>query len=230
MKPKKSESVNMEKKKPIFQLIGLLIVLSFILLAFEWSSSTIRINKLGELSENQEVEEIVPLTRVELPKQDVIPPRPILTNLINIIPDDPEIVDDLFLGSSESNENDRIVVMQSPDEVRDPEIFIFVEEMPMFPGCKTKAETDAAIKRFIASNIQYPEDARANNVQGKVFISFVISKEGKVTMVRIIRGVSEELDQEALRVVQLLPDFSPGRQGTEFVRVGYNIPINFKVQ
>lgn len=230
MKPKKSESVNMEKKKPIFQLIGLLIVLSFILLAFEWSSSTIRINKLGELSENQEVEEIVPLTRVELPKQDVIPPRPILTNLINIIPDDPEIVDDLFLGSSESNQNDRIVVMPSPDEVRDPEIFIFVEEMPMFPGCKTKAETDAAIKRFIASNIQYPEDARTNNVQGKVFISFVISKEGKVTMVRIIRGVSEELDQEALRVVQLLPDFSPGRQGTEFVRVGYNIPINFKVQ
>ncbi|MCF8294636.1 MAG: energy transducer TonB [Bacteroidales bacterium] len=230
MKPKKSESVNMEKKKPIFQLIGLLIVLSFILLAFEWSSSTNRINKLGELGNNQEVEEIIPVIRIELPKEEVVPPRPILTNIINIIPDDPEINDVLFLGSSESNENDRIVVMPSPDEEGDPEIRYIVEEMPMFPGCKTKEETDAAIKRFIASNIQYPEDARTNNVQGKVHVSFVINKVGKVTMVRIIRGVSEDLDLEALRVVQLLPDFSPGRQGTEFVRVGYNIPINFKVQ
>ncbi len=104
------------------------------------------------------------------------------------------------------------------------EVFFVVEEMPEFPG------GEMALRQFIADNVDYPEDAQKNGTQGKVFVSFVVSKDGSVADAKIVRGVSPSLDAEALRVVISLPKWVPGKQKGQAVNVSYTVPINFVLQ
>jgi TonB family protein len=109
-----------------------------------------------------------------------------------------------------------------PAEEYDP--FVVVEEMPTFPG------GDAALLQFIGEKTIYPESAKTQNIQGKVIIRFCISPKGKVVMASVLKGVSPELDKEALRVVNTLPVFVPGKQGGKAVPVWYMVPIAFTLQ
>jgi TonB family protein len=102
--------------------------------------------------------------------------------------------------------------------------YVVVEEMPMFPG------GDAELLKFIGENTRYPEDAKLSNVQGRVIIRFCITAEGGVSMVSVLKGVSPSLDAEAIRVVQTLPEFKPGRQGGVTVPVWYMVPITFTLK
>jgi TonB family protein len=108
------------------------------------------------------------------------------------------------------------------EETYDP--FVVVEQMPLFPG------GDGALLKFIGENTIYPENAKVQNVQGKVIIRFCISPKGKVVMASVLKGVSPELDSEAIRVVNTLPDFLPGRQGGKAVPVWYMVPIAFTLR
>lgn len=115
-------------------------------------------------------------------------------------------------------------------------IFTIVENMPSYKGCeniedeksKQKCTTDKILAYF-SENINYPEEAKAKGIEGRVFISYIVEKDGNVTDVQILRGIpgGEILDNEAVRVVESLPDFNPGTQRGETVAVRYNIPINF---
>jgi TonB family protein len=102
--------------------------------------------------------------------------------------------------------------------------FVVVEEMPMFPG------GDAELLRYIAENIQYPKNAHDNNIQGRVFVQFVVTAQGTIGETRILRGVDPELDAEAVRVIKTLPTFKPGRQGGVAVPVWYQTPITFQLR
>jgi TonB family protein len=106
----------------------------------------------------------------------------------------------------------------------DEQIFFVVEEMPEFPG------GEMALRQFIANNVKYPDDAMKNGIQGKVYVTFVVSKVGSVAGAKIARGVSPSLDAEALRVVNSLPKWEPGKQKGQTVNVSYTIPINFVLQ
>ena len=98
------------------------------------------------------------------------------------------------------------------------------EQMPEFPGGQ------AGLLTFICNNIQYPEDAANNNAQGKVYVKFVVTRIGKVENVQIARSSGNEaLDQEALRVCRMLPDFIPGRENGKAVDVFYTVPVTFKL-
>ena len=83
---------------------------------------------------------------------------------------------------------------------------------------------------FISRNIKYPVSAFRNGIQGKVILRFVVSKTGKVVRVEVIRSLSPECDKEAIRVIELLPDFIPGKLNGENVSVWYTMPITFKLQ
>lgn len=229
MELKKNENANLESKKSIFILTGFVIVLSIILLAFEWSTSTSRAGDLGDLGDINIEDEIIPVTRVEEVKPPEAPPRPQITEILNIVEDDVEIEDEIEIQDSESDENTQIEIMDMDEEEEEAQIFFIAEDMPLFPGCASKEETDAAIQKFIRENIKFPEIARENGIQGRVFVSFVVSKTGKITDVKILRGVDAALDQEAIRVISSLPSFTPGKQRGKPVRVGYNVPINFKL-
>jgi periplasmic protein TonB len=102
--------------------------------------------------------------------------------------------------------------------------FVVVEEMPMFPG------GDAELLKYIAEHTNYPEIAKENNIQGRVIVRFCVTSKGGVNQVSILKGVDPELDAEAIRVVNTLPAFKPGKQGGKPVPVWYMVPITFTLK
>jgi len=106
----------------------------------------------------------------------------------------------------------------------DEQVFFIVEDMPEFPG------GDLALRKFIANSVQYPALAQENGIQGKVYVTFVVSADGTVANASIARGVDPILDKEALRVVNALPRWKPGYQRGKPVNVSYTVPINFVMQ
>lgn len=99
------------------------------------------------------------------------------------------------------------------------EIFDVVEEQPEFPGGIDK------LYKFISVNFKYPESCRAANVQGKIYVQFIVNKKGKIENVHVIRGIHKDLDAEAIRVVKKMPKWKPGKQRGKKVKVRYNLPI-----
>ena len=119
------------------------------------------------------------------------------------------------------------VVEQKQEEVQEKEeqqVFVVVEGMPELPG------GELALRTYIAKAIVYPTVAQENGIQGKVFVTFVVNKDGSVSNAKIARGVDASLDSEALRVVSTLPKWKPGKQRGVPVRVSYTVPISFKLQ
>jgi len=110
------------------------------------------------------------------------------------------------------------------EEVKEEQVFVVVEEMPEFPG------GELALRKYIAKAIVYPTIAQENGIQGKVFVNFVVNKDGSVSNAKIARGVDPSVDQEALRVVSTLPKWKPGKQRGVPVRVSYTVPISFKLE
>ncbi len=112
----------------------------------------------------------------------------------------------------------------APLDANTDEVFKVVEVDPEFPG------GEEALYKYLAENIKYPEKAKNNKVEGRVYITFVIEKDGTVSDAKVLRSVNEELDAEALRVINAMPKWKPGTQRGMPVRVQYNIPITFKLQ
>ena len=104
------------------------------------------------------------------------------------------------------------------------QVFTVVEQMPMFPG------GNAGLMKYLASNVQYPEVAAKNGVQGRVVVGFVIECDGSITNVEILRGVDPSLDREAMRVVKAMPKWVPGKKNGAVVRVKYQVPVSFRLQ
>jgi protein TonB len=99
-----------------------------------------------------------------------------------------------------------------------------VEQMPEFPG------GESAMARFLHDNIKYPSIAAENGVQGKVYVNFIVDRQGAISNVKVVRGVDPAVDREAIRVVKSMPKWIPGRQNGEAVRVSFTVPINFVLQ
>ena len=108
------------------------------------------------------------------------------------------------------------------NETRKP--FDVVEQMPQFPGGTT------AMMEYLSKSVRYPEEAHKNGIQGRVIITFVVESDGSITEAHIVRSVNPLLDAEALRVVNAMPNWTPGMQNGEPVRVKYTLPITFKLQ
>jgi TonB family protein len=102
-------------------------------------------------------------------------------------------------------------------------IYYVVEKMPQFPGGESE------LMNYIAKSIKYPADAQAKGIQGRIITRFVVNKQGKVEQAEIIRGVDLSCDNEALRVINAMPQFIPGEQNGEKVSVYYTLPITFKL-
>ncbi len=110
-----------------------------------------------------------------------------------------------------------------PDQIGEEEPFVVVEQMPQYPGGEVE------ILNFIRDNTKYPEAARANKMEGKVIIRFIVNTQGKAEGISILKGVDPELDFEAVRVVSMLSGFKPGMQGGKAVNVWYMVPVNFEI-
>ena len=212
MIPKKDPKISLENKKNMFFQIGLAITLVIVLIAFEWKSYDRSNYNLGDLNLDDMEEEIIPITRQEVKP----PPPPPPPEIIEIVEDEVEIENEVEIEETDTDE-DEIIEIEEDDE----EFFMVVENMPEFPG------GDLGLMKFIQKNVRYPAIAKEYNITGKVYVSFIVDRQGKVTNVKIVRGVDKNLDAEALRVVSLLPKYRPGQQRGKAVRVMFTIPINF---
>lgn len=109
------------------------------------------------------------------------------------------------------------------EEPLENDVYTIVENMPEFPGGQD------SLFKFLAKNIIYPKEAKEKGIQGKVYVNFTIEEDGSVNHVKIIRGVHPLLDNEAVRVIKLLPKWKPGTQRGKTVKVSYNLPITFNM-
>lgn len=154
----------------------------------------------------------------EVPDDEQVPTKDELSHTM-IGTENVEGTDSVFF-----DQPDVQVVSEPVPEKKPEEAFSFVEVMPSFPG------GSGALAKYLAENTSYPSFAREAEIQGKVFISFVVEADGRVTNVEVVRNLHPALDEEAARVVASMPNWIPGEQNQQPVRVRYTLPITFQIR
>jgi TonB family protein len=127
---------------------------------------------------------------------------------------------DNFRLSIQTTEDNPVQIIRNNND----SIYQIVEEMPQFPG------GEKAMMEYVAKNVKYPQEAKDKEIQGRVFVSFVIEKDGSVNEVKVERGIGGGCDEEAVRVVKAMPKWKPGKQDGKPVRVSYMMPFFFKLE
>lgn len=229
MEAKKNRKTDLENKKRTFLLFGLVFSLSLVLLAFEWKTKPSLPSSLGTLEVPDLVFELPPITRPLEQKQEIIQPQAV--EVIKIVDNATDILSSLDIFNTEIDGGTGIDVMPIVYQIKDEkevenemQVHIIVEEMPEFPGGQ------AALAVYLRNNLQYPPLASDTGISGKVYVQFVVNKDGSITDVQVTRGVDASLDKEAVRVVANMPKWKPGKQGGKPVRVSYSLPVNFILQ
>jgi protein TonB len=146
---------------------------------------------------------------------------------IKIVEDDVEVEDELDIdveADDQTEVEEYVPPVEDEEEVEEAEIFTVVESMPTFPGGM------GALMKYLAENIKYPPLAKESGIQGRVFINFVVEPDGRISNVKVLRGIGGGCDEEAVRVVKSMPKWSPGKQRGKPVRVSYNLPVKFTLQ
>lgn len=225
MEAKKSKKADLEMKKSIFLQLGFVVAFTFVLLAFNYKSYERGSGLDIQVQVDNTPEEIIPITKQEVKPPPPPPPRQI--TIINIVEDDVDVEDDIEIDVEADQTTeiaDFVPVMKVEEEIEELEIFTVVESMPEFPG------GDAARMKFLQDNIKYPQLARESGIQGTVYVTFVVETNGRVTDVRVLRGIGGGCDEEAVRVIQMMPNWNAGKQRGKPVRVQFNMPIRFTLQ
>lgn len=221
METKKTPKADLENKKRIFLQIGLAVTLLLVLVAFEWKTYERPVYDLGTLEMDFIEEEDIPITRPETPPP---PPPPEPSQELVIVDDDVEIEEEFTIDVEATvftEVQEYTPVFVEEEEIQEDVIFQVVEDQPSFPG------GEEARLKFLRDNLRYPQMAREAGIQGTVFVTFVVERDGSVTDVRVLRGIGGGADEEAVRVVRNMPRWTPGRQRGQAVRVQFNMPIRF---
>lgn len=228
MEVKKSKKASLEGTQSTSILMGIVVGLSFMFIAFEYAQRDIVIDEIDTSGDILVEEEIIEITRRFTPPPPP-PPETVQADLIDIVEDN-TLEEEVEFQSTEDEQKDAVIINYNYGEgdgegevYADEEIFAVVEEMPSFPG------GDAALMSYISKNIKYPSIATENGIQGRVICTFVINRDGKVTNAEVIRSVDPSLDKEALRVINNMPAWKPGKQRGKPVRVKYTLPIVFRL-
>ncbi|MEL6638589.1 MAG: energy transducer TonB [Bacteroidota bacterium] len=247
----------LRKNRPIFLKVGLAGALAILLLAFNWTTDFPNDHHL--MAESGAEEDLFQVIRTAHKKPRPLPPPPVIESRPELPLDDPEFdpepepepVPDLLATPADPKRepaptpSPRITppaptpVLPVPEPTEVPEeIFRVVEEMPRFPGCEEealpRAERQACAERkmleFVYRHIRYPDLARQGSIEGTAVVRFVVEKDGSITNLEILRDPGGRCGQEALRVVELMPQWLPGKQRGRPVRVQYNLPIRYILQ
>ncbi|KYG78758.1 energy transducer TonB [Roseivirga echinicomitans] len=221
METKKTPSADLNKKSTLFLAIGLLISLSLTFIAFEW-----RVYEKGELMDlGMAMTDFDDL--IEIPPTEQPPPKapPLQQPEIVPIPDDEEIDEtieiNLDVDITEDTEVENLVFDAEPEAEVADEIFLFVEENAKFPGGWGEWG------KFLNKNFQYPRQAVKMGIEGTVHLSFVVDANGVISDIVVTRGIGGGCDEEAIRVLQSSPKWSPGKQRGVAVKSRMAIQIKF---
>jgi protein TonB len=201
-------------------LTGMVLSIAGLLCFLEYKS--INANKIMIVSnlvslEDEEVVEINPNTPPPPP-----PPPPAPPEVVKVVKDEQKVENKIIIIDQEAEIDIVIEVEEEPEPVVE-EIFDVVEENPEFVGGMAK------LYEYLGKNIQYPEMAKENGIQGKVFVQFVVWKDGTIRDVKVVKGVHKTLDNEANRVIKTMPQWTPGKQRGKAVNARFTLPIKFKI-
>lgn len=229
MEIKKTPKADLENKKSTWLLVGYVIVLAFMFVAFEWTKRDVKIDTSQTVTDVVFEEEIeIPIT--EQPEVVAPPPpeAPSIAETLTIVEDDADVEETTIASSEETGQAVEIKYVPVAVEEEEPEeqtIFEVVEQMPEFPDGGM-----AGLMQFLSKNIKYPTIAQENGTQGRVTVQFVVNKDGSIVDAKVLRGVDPYLDKEALRVIGTMPKWKPGMQRGKPVRVKYTVPVMFRLQ
>ena len=217
-------------------LLGYVLVLALMFVAFEYTTRDIKITELEPIYESVYEEDMIPITTQ---KEQMAPPpaaAPKVAEILNIVDDETELAEEEVQTSEEVNQaisnvtgtGAPTLVTSGPvgpvrEEGDDDNIYEVVEQNAEFPG------GDAACYEWLGKNIKYPAIAQEQGIQGRVIVRFVVNKDGSIVDVEVLRSPDPSLSKEAERVVKAMPKWKPARQGNKNVRSRFNLPVNFRL-
>lgn len=222
----KTHKANLDEKRFVFLEIGIIVSLILVFFAFNIKSYK-KINVDTLFSPGTEItEEIVPVTIQQA--QELPPPPPKTVTKIRIVEDNVDVKSDIDINveADQSTVIEKYVpyvppVVNEEEEIKEEQVFVVVESMPSFPGGQ------AELMKYLSANLKYPSAAKEIGISGRVFLTFVVEKDGSVTDIQILRGIGGGCDEEAIRVVKSMPKWIPGKQRSVPVRVRFNLPVKF---
>lgn len=250
---KKIDISRLEQLRKINLKVGYVIALSLMLVAFSWTTER---PPVDDPFDDLPMDDILVIPPTHQEKVEVLPPPPVkckklkIENMLIIESNKPELLSTEIAPTeptpvltetfSEPAPAPKPILPPPPapkNKVKN-ELFKIVEHMPLFNGCddvtlskeEKKKCTDQNLLSFLYKNISYPAIARENGVSGMVVVQFVVEKDGSISNAKVIRDIGAGCGEEAVRVVNKMPLWTPGRQRTENVRVQYNLPVKFALE
>ena len=227
MQIKKSPKADLQNKKGLFLEIGLIIALLITIGAFLYAPKEYRIEQV-DFNYGPIEEEITEITRneqkpPEAPKKVEIK---VLNDILDIVTNDTKITTEIsFDEFEEGMEIETTVVEVEEEEIEEDQPFVKVEEMPSFQGGDLQT-----FRNWVQSKVRYPQIAQENNISGRVFLMFVVERDGTLTNIQVLQSPDSSLSDEAVRVLKTSPKWKPGKQRNQTVRVKYTLPIDFRIQ
>ena len=234
MQPKKNPKADLNKDRNLYFVIGLTLVLGVTWGAIEYKTYE-KVFDLAALDMLEDDDEDIPITE-QLKTPPPPPPPPPAPEVIEVVEDEEE-VEETVIESTETDQDEIIIEeIEVEEEFEDIDVpFAVIEDVPIFPGCESVAKSQRRacfqdkINQHIRRNFRYPEIAQEMGIQGRVYVNFIIARDGSITNIRM-RGPDKNLENEAQRIISRLPQMTPGKQRGRAVRVPFSIPITFRLQ
>ncbi len=226
MEIKKSPKADLKNKRGLLLEVGLVISLLLVIVAFSYTPKEKRVEKI-DLQVAPIEEQIIEITR-----QDQKPPEAprkvevkVIADLLQVVTNDTKITTEVDF--TEFDEDVEVVQTVPVEEevVEDDQPFLIAETMPSFQGGDLNT-----FRNWVQQNVKFPQIALENGIQGRVVLSFVIEKDGRLTNIQVLQTPDRSLSEEAIRVLSKSPKWSPGKQRNQVVRVKYTLPVDFRVQ
>ena len=226
MEIKKNPKADLKNKRGLLLEIGLVVSLLLVIVAFSYTPKEKRVEKI-DLQTAIVEEQIVEITR-----QDQKPPEPpkkvevkVIVDLLQVVTNDTKITTEVDF--TEFDDDVEIVqqVAVKEEVIEDDQPFLIAETMPSFQGGDLNT-----FRAWVQQNVKFPQIALENGIQGRVVLSFVIEKDGRLTNIQVLQTPDRSLSEEAIRVLSKSPKWSPGKQRNQVVRVKYTLPVDFRVQ
>lgn len=226
MELKKTPKADLQNKRGLFLEIGLVISLLLVIGAFLYTPKELRIEQL-----EQEVT-VVEEEMIEVTRQDQKPPEApkktemkVIADMLSIVKNDTKITTDVDFSEFDEDTEIVQVVEVKEEEIKDDEPFISAETMPKFQGGDL-----TTFRNWVQGKVRYPQVAQENGISGRVVLQFVIERDGRLTNIVVLQTPDRSLSEEAIRVLNQSPKWSPGKQRSQTVRVKYTLPADFRIQ
>lgn len=247
MEVKKNPKLDLERYDLFFFLVGIIVALGIVIFLIN-----IRFYDKAQPStvtpKTYKEDNAIPVTIQQLPLPPASAPSPAPSpEQFQVVDDNVKLNDELNIGVTETDENEMlysstpgeapsqgnvVAIAEEPEESNEVFSFEVVETVPVFPGCENAINNEERkicfqqkMLEFVAADFKYPKEAAALHLQGKIFIQFVVERDGSVSNIKVVRGVGASLDSEAVRVIGDLPKIEPARQRGKPVRMSFVMPI-----